>query len=232
MSKPGVAGAFWRRVLRGAFKPVDWFEKAESFAGFGLFVVLLYLTVGAERAADEMITSGLLAASTAMVFVAFVGLRLGRAAYHVHLEDMESVRAIEKQRDEAQTDAETLRLAASAKADSGDKAVIEALLPRLHYAVHELANRLPKHQRDRDGMAAWKAAMQKWEQDTKEIMESVGCTQLEISNFWNFTPTDLERYKGQAREDFVNRRRAWVQFRIDALRSIIQARSVAATGRS
>jgi hypothetical protein len=97
--------------------------------------------------------------------------------------------------------------------------IVNALLPRLRFAIHELSNPLDKLKSDQH--RAWKEAMQKWEHETKEVLAALGCLESEISSFWDFTSSDLQSFGPLHNDHTTSTRKQWVQFRIRALRRII-----------
>ena len=63
---------------------------------------------------------------------------------------------------------------------------------RSAYAIHELANQIKAVSlRDAHKLDDWKQKMKTWEVETKALMESLACTELEVSSFWDYTKTDL-----------------------------------------
>ena len=97
--------------------------------------------------------------------------------------------------------------------------LVAALLPKYRYVIHELANRM-KACKTEDDHAKWKADMQAWERETKALLEQ-HCEDAEVSSFWDFTRADLAAYGTLHKDAKINMRYQSAQFRIAALRRIM-----------
>jgi hypothetical protein len=167
------------------------------------------------------------------VWLPFLGFVAGAAVWHWILhpagrfiwtvpeqEHIDLWRDLDDQRTEcAALQGEVSELRKQMTTTSKDPAVVNALLPQLKFAVHELANRVTSDD-------TWKTRMKSWERQTEDLLKGAGCTEAEIASFSDFTGVDLGRIGGPDDDaGLTTRRQRWVQFRIDALRRIINHHS-------
>jgi hypothetical protein len=104
--------------------------------------------------------------------------------------------------------------------------IVDALLECYRYGTHEVRNKLRPGLRD-EALAAWITHRSMWEHSTKEKMQELGCSNAEVSSFWEYTAHDLAAV-GVAFPDRVgphNQLSQGVQFRLKALKRIINQRS-------
>ena len=88
-----------------------------------------------------------------------------------------------------------------------------------------LANRLEK-MKDPEKHAEWKAEMTNWDRETKEIMQRIGCSPDEIDEVFGTSPADFQELGRHLHHDrLVLGRKQWVQYRIKALRRVIESHS-------
>jgi hypothetical protein len=218
--------SYWMEVRKGAFKPQDRLDWVQYAIAFGVFGWGLWFRFGGRIAVDEL-TKNVIGIGGGIIALCVVGVfRLARSAYRLHSENLDNIAKIEKQRDDARAEVSLLEESTAVKqADvAKSRRIVEALLPRVEYAINELAYKNnSKHPRD-----AWKVNMREWEHQTKMELEKLGCTPLEIHRFWAHTEADLATTApGDLRPgfEFYAKRGQWVQFRINALRRIIDHHS-------
>ena len=124
-----------------------------------------------------------------------------------------SYHTVKTQRDAAHVEIRQL------KSGKANPQIVEALLPKLQFAIHEIANRVKE-----SDTREWKDRFRAWEHETKALLETLKCTPLEISSFWDYTHADLQAlgtlYPANPK---IDQRLRWAQFRIRALRRIINA---------
>ncbi len=163
-----------------------------------------------------------LLASGAVGLVAF-GVHYLRAGADIFHEQSEETRRLERKLEEAR---EQTRLARQSVATSDSesvrrRAIVDSLQARVHFAVHELANKVVKSFHG-DREAQWKEIFRQWEHETKAELERVGCTSQQISRFWDYTSADLQKVGDFSHlQPKVAKRMREVQFRIDRLREIV-----------
>ncbi|HXT70945.1 MAG TPA: hypothetical protein VN700_14385 [Vicinamibacterales bacterium] len=130
--------------------------------------------------------------------------------------------AAQRERDAARSELakQSASLEQVAISQSKAKAIAEALQPRLHHLTHHLANKVKSQGQKGD---EWKTEMSTYEHEIKAEMEALNCSSRDINRFWDFTAADLAAI-GVVRQDrdaTWNERNQRAQFRINALREII-----------
>jgi hypothetical protein len=93
---------YWRQLRQRAISwPEDKLAWAESVVGAAFFLGVLWLGLGRERAMEELISTALYVSAAIVCAGVFLLLRLGRAAYEMHVEALRRISIIERERDEA-----------------------------------------------------------------------------------------------------------------------------------
>lgn len=184
--RPAAASAYWREVRQRVDKPkgaLDWVERL--FVG-AVVVGLFWYAFGRDKALEQLAKTGIVAVSGAVVAAVFVVIRLARAAFEIHQEDLKNINAIEEEtRREymAKTDILHKRIEAleSEKRDlttqlaghQEDQALADFLTEQHGIGIAEILNKPP---RDQAGVAAWRAKERSWRENILEKMREHGCT--------------------------------------------------------
>jgi hypothetical protein len=222
------ASAYWREVRKDAFHksdPVDWLQ-------WGLPPVVTSVaswSVGVGEALSEVAKVLIALSSGLLVFALVAGIKVARSVFRVHLAGLATISRVEVERDDArkerdQARADLARSRASeeqtAVSQSNAKAIAEALQRRLQHVTHSLANKVKSTGPKGD---EWKAQMVAYEHEIRAEMEGLGCPPHDIDRFWDFTAADLAALGivGSDRDPIWNQRNQWAQFRINALRELI-----------
>jgi len=119
-------------------------------------------------------------------------------------------------------------LAAKADTRAKNQAVADALLPKAQFAIHELSNKAKHMVKDEDAKK-FKETWRSWEQETKELLEKSGCTDAQVSSFWDLTEAEVLKYGMQHgpfhSNAFFNNRITWIEVRLERLKRIINTYS-------
>ena len=95
--RPHSAGAYWQQLRERALGPpkglLDWSETA---CGLVVPLVLFWRAFGRDRALEELAASALYVGGAVVVFTCFALLRIGRAAYEIHEDDLHKLDDCEK----------------------------------------------------------------------------------------------------------------------------------------
>lgn len=168
MGDAGFA-AYWRdvrqRAIRWPTDPLDWLE----WFCAGLFTIpLVGLALGRRQVVEEIGTTLTYVGGAVVSAVIFAVLRFGRAAYHLHREDLDRIRHIERERDYF-----AVRLGERTK----DQRICDALLA-LHAEGHDLLHRYRCSTREQHQVL--KSARAEFLQKAVKRMRDVGCSEPEI----------------------------------------------------
>lgn len=205
---------YWSLVRKRAW-PHDKYDWFQSMGVFFVGTCLLWQALGRDRALEELESSLIWGAASAMVFAAFLVLRMGRAARVLHDEGKAERADLRSKSDE------WMRIATDKRKS---EQVVQQLLPALKIGVHALANR-PQVSTNL-AFTNWLADITKWEGETRTLLETAGCLQSEVSSFWDYTVADLDRAFGKLHDDpSLNRHFQRIQWRVNALRRIVNGYS-------
>jgi hypothetical protein len=97
----GLLAAYGRELRRRALGPpkdaLDW---AEAIAGVVFPLGFVWFALGRQRAMEEVVTTALYLSAAVLCGALFLVLRLGRAAFEIHRDDLSRIGLIERELDE------------------------------------------------------------------------------------------------------------------------------------